>query len=64
MSKIEAASYPPIATPEFKAEIVEVCQRSDHHRLGGQRLRSDRANLRTWVKQADIDQGGPDQRGA
>ena len=30
-------------TPEFKAEIVELCRRGDRgHRAGGQGLRSDR----------------------
>ena len=45
-------------TPEFKAEIVEVCQRGD--RSIGQVARDfdlTETNVRTWVKQAEIDQG-------
>ena len=45
-------------TPEFKAEIVELCQRGD--RSIGQVARDfdlTETNVRTWVKQAEIDQG-------
>jgi transposase len=45
-------------TPEFKAEIVELCQRGD--RSVGQVARDfdlTETNVRTWVKQAEIDQG-------
>ena len=53
----EAASAPPF-TPEFKAEIVELCRRGD--RSIGQVARDfdlTETNVRTWVKQAEIDQG-------
>ena len=45
-------------TPEFKAEIVELCRRGD--RSIGQVARDfdlTDTNVRTWVKQAEIDQG-------
>ena len=45
-------------TPEAKAEIVELCQRGD--RSIGQVARDfdlREKNVRTWVKQAEIDQG-------
>ena len=45
-------------TPEFKAEIVELFQRGD--RSIGQVARDfdlTETNVRTWVKQAEIDQG-------
>jgi transposase len=45
-------------TPEFKAEIVELCQRGD--RSIGQVARDfdlTETNVRTWVKRAEIDQG-------
>jgi transposase len=44
--------------PEFKAEIVELCRRGD--RSIGQVARDfdlTETNVRTWVKQAQIDQG-------
>jgi transposase len=44
--------------PEFKAEIVELCRRGD--RSIGQVARDfdlTETNVRTWVKQAEIDQG-------
>src|SRR5277367_5894631 len=44
--------------PEFKAEIVETCRRGD--RSIGQVARDfdlTETNVRTWVKQAEIDQG-------
>ena len=45
-------------TPEFKAEIVELCRRG--HRSIGQVARDfdlTETNVRSWVKQAEIDQG-------
>jgi transposase len=45
-------------TPEFKAEIVELCRRGD--RSIGQVARDfdlTETNVRTWAKQAEIDQG-------
>ena len=45
-------------TAEFKAEIVELCQRGD--RSIGQVARDfdlTETNVRSWVKQAEIDQG-------
>ena len=45
-------------TPEFKAEIVELCRRGD--RSVGQVAKDfdlTESNVRTWVKQAEIDQG-------
>jgi transposase len=45
-------------TPEFKAEIIELCRRGD--RGIGQVARDfdlTETNVRTWVKQAEIDQG-------
>ena len=45
-------------TPEFKAEIVELCQRGD--RSIGQVAKDfdlTETNVRAWVKQAEIDQG-------
>ena len=45
-------------TPEFKAEIVELCRRGD--RSIGQVARDfdlTETNVRTWVKQAEIDPG-------
>ena len=45
-------------TPEFKAEIVELCRHGD--RSIGQVAKDfdlTETNVRTWVKQAQIDQG-------
>jgi transposase len=45
-------------TPEFKAEIVELCRRGD--RSIGQVAKDfdlTESNVRGWVKQAEIDQG-------
>jgi transposase len=45
-------------TPEFKAEIVELCQRGE--RSIGQVAKDfdlTETNVRTWVKQAEVDQG-------
>jgi transposase len=45
-------------TPEFKAEIVELCRRGE--RSIGQVARDfdlTETNVRSWVKQAEIDQG-------
>jgi transposase len=45
-------------TPEFKAEIVELCRRGD--RSIGQVAKDfdlTETNVRTWVKQDEIDQG-------
>jgi transposase len=45
-------------TPEFKAEIVELCRRGD--RSVGQVAKDfdlTETNVRNWVKQAEIDQG-------
>jgi len=45
-------------TPEFKTEIVELCRRGD--RSIGQVAKDfdlTETNVRTWVRQADIDQG-------
>ena len=45
-------------TPEFKAEIVELCRRGD--RSIGQVAKDfdlTETNVRSWVKQAEIDQG-------
>jgi transposase len=45
-------------TPEFKAEIVELCRRGD--RSIGQVAKDydlTETNVRTWVKQAEVDQG-------
>ena len=45
-------------TPEFKAEIVELCQRGD--RSVGQVARDfdlTETAVREWVKQADLDAG-------
>ena len=45
-------------TPEFKAEIVELCRRGD--RSIGQVARDfdlTETNVRSWVRQAEIDQG-------
>ena len=45
-------------TPEYKAEIVELCRRGE--RSIGQVARDfdlTETNVRTWVKQAEIDQG-------
>jgi transposase len=45
-------------TPEFKVEIVELCRRGD--RSIGQVARDfdlTETNVRSWVKQAEIDQG-------
>ena len=45
-------------TPEFKAEIVDLCRRGD--RSIGQVARDfdlTETNVRNWVKQAEIDQG-------
>jgi transposase len=44
--------------PKFKAEIVELCRRGD--RSIGQVAKDfdlTETNVRTWVKQAEIDQG-------
>jgi transposase len=46
-------------TPEFKSEIVELCRHGD--RSIGQVARDfdlTETNVRTWVKQAEIDGGG------
>jgi transposase len=45
-------------TPEFKAEIVELCRRGDRS-IGAVAMDFDltETNVRTWVKQAEIDQG-------
>ena len=53
-SRVRGASF----TPEFKAEIVELCRRGD--RSIGQVAKDfdlTETNVRTWVKQAEIDQG-------
>ncbi len=45
-------------TPEFKAEIVELCQRGD--RSIGKMARDfdlTETNVRTWLKKAEIDHG-------
>ncbi len=44
--------------PEFKAEIVELCRRGDRS-IGqvAQDFDLTETNVRTWVKQAQIDQG-------
>jgi transposase len=45
-------------TPEFKAEIVELCRRGD--RSIGQVAKDfdlTESNVRTWVNQTEIDQG-------
>jgi transposase len=44
--------------PEFKAEIVELCRRGDRS-IGqvAQDFDLTESNVRTWVKQAEIDQG-------
>ena len=45
-------------TPEFKAEIIELCRRGD--RSVGQVAKDfdlTETNVRNWVKQAEIDQG-------
>jgi transposase len=45
-------------TPEFKTEIVELCRRGD--RSIGQVAKDfdlTESNVRTWVNQAEIDQG-------
>lgn len=55
-------------TPEFKAEIVELCQRGD--RSVGQAVKDfdlTETAVREWVKQAERDSGtgkdgGPDER--
>ena len=45
-------------TPEFKAEIVELCRQGDRSdRPGGQGLRLGETAVRTWVHQAEIDAG-------
>ncbi|MFI5843863.1 transposase [Catenuloplanes sp. NPDC051500] len=47
-----------VFTPEFKAEIVELCQRGD--RTVGQVARDfdlTETAVRSWVKQADLDAG-------
>ena len=62
-SRVQRRSF----TPEFKAEIVELCRRGD--RSIGQVAKDfdlTETNVRTWVKQAEIDQGerpGSDHRG-
>ena len=46
-------------TPEFKAEIVELCQRGD--RSVGQVAKDfdlTETAVRDWVKQAELDAGG------
>jgi transposase len=45
-------------TPEFKAEIVELCQRGERS-IGQVAKHFDltETNVRTWVKQAEIDHG-------
>jgi transposase len=45
-------------TPEFKAEIVELCQRSDRTvRQISQDFDLTETAVREWVKQADLDTG-------
>jgi len=54
----EAAAASPCFTPEFKAEIVELCQRGD--RSVGQVARDfdlTGTAVREWVKQAERDAG-------
>jgi transposase len=56
--KEEASSPPVVHHSGFKAEIVELCRRGD--RSIGQVARDfdlTETNVRTWVKQAEIDQG-------
>jgi len=45
-------------TPEFKAEIVELCRRGDRS-IGqvAQDFDLTDSNVRTWVKQSEIDAG-------
>jgi transposase len=45
-------------TPEFKAEIVELCRRGDRS-IGqvAQDFDLTESNVRTWVKQSEIDAG-------
>jgi transposase len=45
-------------TPEFKAEIVELCRRGDRS-IGhvARDFELTETNVRSWVKQAEIDQG-------
>ena len=66
----EAPAAPSCVHAEFKAEIVELCQRGD--RSVGQVARDfdlTETAVREWVRQAERDAGtrrgrGPDQRGA
>ncbi len=47
-------------TPEFKAEVVELCRRGD--RSIGQVSRDldlTETAVREWVRQADVDAGAP-----
>ncbi|PYC65521.1 hypothetical protein C7C45_28175, partial [Micromonospora arborensis] len=45
-------------TPEFKAEIVELCQRGDRTlRQVSQDFDLTETAVRDWVKQADLDAG-------
>ncbi|WP_412734366.1 transposase [Krasilnikovia sp. MM14-A1259] len=45
-------------TPEFKAEIVELCQRGDRTiRQVSQDFDLTETAVRDWVKQADLDTG-------
>src|SRR5437016_10145186 len=57
----EAAAASPCFTPEFKAEIVELCQRGD--RSIGQVARDfdlTETAVREWVRQAEVDAGERD----
>ena len=44
-------------TPEFKAEIVELCQRDRTVRQVSQDFDLTETAVREWVKQADLDAG-------
>ena len=60
----EEAPAPPLATPEFKAEIVELCQRGD--RSAGQVARDfdlTETAVREWVRQAERDAGNREDGG-
>ena len=51
-------------TPEFKAEIVELCQRGDRTVAAGREgFRPDRDRGAEWVKQAELDAGDPRRTG-
>lgn len=48
-------------TPEFKAEVVELCRRGDRS-IGqvSRDLKLTETSVRAWVKQAEVDRGeGP-----